>query len=142
MFRRFTSASRIRLAAAFALGYALCVAAPAAALAINGPANAPAHCMTEFQSVAATHIHMADASHQAGDSHHSNAGQNDNTVPDAAKPLAKCCGLFGVTAIPQAQIVIALPAFVPAKCRVAAADSLLGQDPDRIDRPPRSLVLL
>ncbi|MGE0060483.1 MAG: hypothetical protein AB7T86_00225 [Xanthobacteraceae bacterium] len=141
MFHRFTSASRIRLAAAFALGYALCVASPAAALAINGPANAPAHCMTEYQGVAATHIHMADTSHHAGAAHHPDAAPG-KAMPDTANSPAKCCGLFGVTAIPQAQTVIALPAIIPAKCRVAAADSLFGQGPGRIDRPPISLVLL
>jgi hypothetical protein len=142
MFRRFTSATRLRLAAAFALGYAFCIAAPVGAVAIAGTVNAPAHCMTEFQSVAATHIHMADADHHAGASHHANAEHDETTTPDAAKPTAKCCGLFGVTAIPQAQTAIALPALTPAKCRAIATDSLFGQNPDRIDRPPRSLVLI
>jgi hypothetical protein len=142
MFRRFTSATRIRLAAAFALGYALCVAAPVGAVAFAGNVNTPAHCMTEFQSVAAAHIHMTDTDHQAGTSHHAAAGHDETTTPDTAKPLAKCCGLFGVTAIPQAQTVIALPAIAPAKCRAVATDSLFGQDPGRIDRPPRSLVLI
>ena len=85
---------------------------------------------------------MADAAHHADASHHANAGQDEATTPDAAKPQAKCCGLFGVTAIPQAQTVIALPAMTPAKCRVIATESLFGQDPGRIDRPPRSLVLI
>lgn len=139
MFRRFTRTSRIRLAAAFALGYALCVAAPAVAMV--GNATAPAHCMSEFQNVSAAHIHMADTSHHAGAAHHPDAAP-DKAKPDTANSPAKCCGLFGLVAIPQAQAAMTLPAFMPEKRRVVATDSLFGQDPDRIDRPPRSLVLL
>ena len=142
MFRWLTRTNRIRLAAAFALGYALCVAAPAAAIAMAGSTKTPAHCMTEFQSVAATHIHMADASHQADAAHHADAGQHKTTTPDTAKSPAECCGLFGFVAIQQAQATIAVPAFAPAKCRAILTGSLFGQDPGRIDRPPRSLVLI
>lgn len=139
MFRRFTRTSRIRLAAAFALGYALCVAAPAVAMV--GNAAAPAHCMTEFQNVSATHIHMADTSHDVGAAHHQDAA-SDKTKPDKVNSPTKCCGLFGIVAIPQAQAAMTLPAFMPEKRHVVAAGSMFGQDPGRIDRPPRSLVLL
>lgn len=126
-----TSKWRGRAAALLVALYALCVVAPVAAFAMSDGSMA-AHCLTEdHHGAGQSHDHQDGASHQhpgpAGDDHGS---------------AAKCCGLFGVTAIAPSFDVVSRPIRQVSDVTVPAAESLFGRGSGRIDRPPRVLLSL
>jgi hypothetical protein len=145
-----TKAFRIRAAIALAVLYALCILAPSAAFALsNNPSVA--HCLTEGHVGAhvhggTTHIHADGTAHQhhgdgAAHRHH----HEDGTTPsgdDGKGSVANCCGLFSVVAIPGEpglELGPSSPASVLAPSPRAA---LSGRGPDRLYRPPISLLSL
>jgi hypothetical protein len=111
--------------------YALCVVAPAAALALADAATA-VHCLTgDHHSVAKVHVHADGASHQhSGDRDHK-SGQPGN-----------CCGLFCVSGIAQVFDVTLYSPAPLSEVPVLVVQSISGRSSDRIDRPPRSLPSL
>lgn len=131
MLRRLSRISRRRAAHLVIALYALCVIAPAASLAFSDAASA-AHCLAgDHHGVVKAHVHSDGASHE-----HSDTAKNNGGEP------ADCCGLFCVPAVaPLFATAIAAP-ILTSKVSVTAGNSLLGRGPDRIDRPPKSLVSL
>jgi len=109
--------------------YALCVVTPPAALAASG-GTMDVHCLSNGQ-------HDAAAPHGDGDSHpHSIPGDHDHGA------LAKCCGLFGVSALVPAFDAIVVHLARASDVAPPPAENLLGRNSERIDRPPRSLLSL
>jgi hypothetical protein len=129
-----TSKWRSRAAALLVALYALCVVAPVAAFAASDGAM-PAHCLTDDD-------HAMAATGESHD-HHDGAGhQHPGPTHDDHDSLAKCCGLFGVTAIAPAFETVATPMVQASDVAMPAAESLSGRSAGRIDRPPRSLLSL
>jgi hypothetical protein len=137
-----TKTSRTRAATVLAALYALCILAPAVAFAFsNNPAVA--HCLTEGH----VGIHDHSGEHDHGGTVHVQADgaahQHDDDGPapqpsgdDGKSPMATCCGLFSVVAIPGepapslgfyslASVVLPPP-----------GQALSGRGPERINRPP------
>ena len=124
-----TSKWRKGAAALLVALYALCVVTPVAALAASDGAMA-AHCLSEGHRDMAAH-HGDGAGHP-----HSLPGDDDRATP------AKCCGLFGVSAIAPSFNVVATPMARATDVAMPPAASLFGRSSDRIDRPPRFLLSL
>jgi hypothetical protein len=119
--------------------YALCVMAPALALAMGDVANA--HCLNAVTAQAApaahSHVHADGTVHSHADhgapSHHSDGGKAH---------MGSCCGLFCLAGLPTElgpvveQTVHASTEILPRE------DHLIGRGPDRINRPPIALLSL
>lgn len=143
MLRRLTRGIRSRAAGALIIAYALCVVAPAAALAFGDAARA-AHCLThDHHGVATPHSHAGDAPahghsapahHHAGDAAHDHASAADGNGPPAEQA---CCGLSCLPAIPTAAIDLSTQATVAAAAPFVQTH-LIGHEPDRLSRPPDS----
>ena len=128
---------RHRAASALVVLYALCVLAPAAAFAF-GDATKAAHCLTdENHGLGASHAHGKAHVHQDGAAHkHSDEGDEQQGAP------GKCCGLFCLSALaPAIELRLAQSVF-PTLVPSLNANGLLGHGPDRLDRPPDSLLSL
>lgn len=111
--------------------YSLCLGTPTVVMAL-AQGSIPAHCLTdEQQGAVPVHVHQDGTSH-----HHSNdkTGHGDHSI--------KCCGLFAVSAITPDITVLAAPVRVASHLPELPVESCTGQCPDRIDRPPRSLLSL
>jgi hypothetical protein len=131
-------AYRSRAARLLVALYALCVLAPAGALAFGDAAYA-AHCLThDHHGVGQAHDHATPVGqihvHHDGTSHeHSKADDPTGKTP------TECCGLFCLTALPAPMADLAtLPSFAGALA--AAADDRAGREPDILYRPPISLL--
>ena len=147
--------ARHRAATALVVLYALCVLAPAAALAF-GDGTKAAHCLTD-ESHGRGVLHADGKSHAHGKSHehskahaggkthvhqdgtaHQHAGEGDEQQGAAGQ----CCGLFCLSALaPSIDLSLAqhvLPTLAPA----LNANGLLDHGPYRLDRPPDSLPSL
>jgi hypothetical protein len=131
MLVRLTSKWRWRAASILVVLYALCVAAPTAALALSDK-SVPVHCLTDDHHMIGTdNVHNDGSSHQ-----HSSTGDDDHGQP------GKCCGLYGLSAIvPDIDFIVGQR---PPVSHLASliANNLSGRGSDRIDRPPRSLLSL
>ena len=131
MFGWLTSRRRIRAASLLAVMYALCLLAPAAAMAAN-PNPAMAHCLTDdHHGMSAGHADDSGASH-----HHSHSGD------DEKGQAGKCCGLFSVAAIVTSADFQAWQHAPASHVAFALTENMTGRGTDRIDRPPRSLTAL
>ncbi|HVZ51102.1 MAG TPA: hypothetical protein VG986_03995 [Pseudolabrys sp.] len=122
-----TNGWRKRAAALLVALYALCVVAPVAAMAASDGAM-PTHCL--------------DHDHDGMASPHGDGSDHRHSIPsgDDHGNLAKCCGLFGVNALaPTFDVVVGHIARVSDVAMPPPAESLLGRNSDRIDRPPRFL---
>lgn len=117
---------RLRAASLLVALNALCLGAPTAVMAF-GQGGIPAHCLTdEDQNAGAVHVH------QDGTTHH-----HTGTKDDGDHSL-KCCGLFSISAIAPAIVILLAPLQLASHPPVIAADDRTGRGSDRIDRPPRS----
>lgn len=134
-----TSRWRIRAATLLAALYAFCVLAPVAAMAMSH-AGIPAHCLTDDHGAVAAAGHKAAAAHA---DHHNGANHTHSAPADDphANP-AKCCGLFGVTAIAPPLSIVATPMARVSEVVMPAIANLSGRSASRIDRPPRALPSL
>jgi hypothetical protein len=112
--------------------YALCLVAPAAALAATEQPIS-AHCLGE-------HHHGAGAADIA-DHDHTGTTQ-DQPGHDGHGQQEKCCGLFGVTALAPEFSVVTAQITPSADIVLPRSESLLGSGVERIDRPPRVLLSL
>jgi len=146
-----SKAFRVNAAIALVALYAFCILAPATALALSGNPTL-AHCLTEGHVGVHvhgdnTHVHAGGVAHQHHDhgtvhQHHDDGASQKSSGDDGKGSVASCCGLFSVIAIssdPGLQLGASthLSAFVPA-----ARESLTGRGPDRLYRPPISLLSL
>jgi hypothetical protein len=150
MLVRLTRAARRCAAIVIGALYALCVIAPAAAVAF-GAGGHVAHCLTEEQ-LGLAHVHQADVGgtheahakphvHADGSTHHHD-GTHHPGAPDNHNDQAACCGLFGLTAMAvNPQLDLAAPLRKSSLLPVSLA-RLTGREPDRINRPPIALLSL
>jgi hypothetical protein len=137
----------VRQWAAIVVGalYALCVIAPAPAMAFGADAH-PVHCFTDEQ-LGRAHVHQAAAGHAHTDVHaktHVHAdgtpyhhdGAHHPAPSNKGNDPAACCGLFGLTAMAvDPQLDFGVPSRHSAILPVSF-EELTGRGPDRINRPP------
>jgi hypothetical protein len=141
---------RIRAAITLAALYALCILAPAAAFAFSDN-PAVAHCLTEghvgihehagkhdhgkvhVHADGTTHQHHADSTaHQ----HHDDGAAPQPSGDDAKSPMATCCGLFSVVAIPGEPVPSLGFYSLASVVLPPPGETLSGRGPERINRPP------
>jgi hypothetical protein len=146
-----TKAFRVKAAIALAALYVLCILAPSAAFALsNNPAVA--HCLTEGH--VGVHVH-ADKSHAHADAtahqhhdqgtahrHHDGGTSQKPSGDDGKGSVANCCGLFSVVAIPGEPDLMLGPSTHASVLVPAPREALSGRGPDRLYRPPISLLSL
>jgi len=135
MLTRLTRKLRLRTAAALALVYALCVVAPPLALAFADGAVA-AHCLTTNHHGANAHVH-GDGSDHSHDAVPEKSGGNTHKTN-----VGSCCGLFCFAAVTGDIGDIAAEPFIGRSILPVLQPELSGQGPDRIKRPPKSLLSL
>ena len=120
-------------ATALVVLYALCVLAPAAAFAF-GDGTKAAHCLSEENhglGHSKAHVH-----HDGTVDQHSDDGDEQKTTS------GQCCGLFCLSALaPTTDLPLAQPEFL-ALVPSLNANGILGHGPDRLYRPPDSLLSL
>lgn len=137
-----TKTLRVKAAIVVAALYALCILAPAVAFALSDN-PAVAHCLTEghvgvhdhgskHEHGGKLHVHADGTTHQ----HHDDGAAPQAPADDGKGPIASCCGLFCVVAIPGEPVPrlgfdslasVVLPIF---------GEALTGRAPERINRPP------
>lgn len=127
---------RTKAAIVLAVLYAFTVVAPHAAMAFGNPQTA-AHCLTVASAKAHDH---GQTKHK-----HANGVEHTHAVPqaddhknssDEKGPAAACCGLFSCSAVLTETRDLS-PGLVTVSCiAVPALDSVEGQGPARINRPP------
>jgi hypothetical protein len=140
---RRTKTFKARVARILVAVYALCVLAPAGALALGDAAHA-AHCLThDHHAVGQAHDRADTArahTHADGMSHAHGTSREQTADHSHGKPTNECCGLFCLTALPAPIADLASgPAFgsVPVS---TAPDDRAGRGPDLLYRPPISLL--
>jgi hypothetical protein len=155
-----TKSFRVKAAIALAALYALCVLAPSAAFAFS---NSPsiAHCLIEGHDAIAVHDHTTPAAHDHGTAAaHDHGGKmhvhadgtthqhhDDGQVPKSPSgggkaDVATCCGLFSVVAIAGEPDLILGSSGHASVLRPPLREALSGRGPERINRPPISLLSL
>jgi hypothetical protein len=137
-----TKTLRVKAAIVLAALYALCILAPAVAFALSDN-PAVAHCLTEghvgvhdhggkHEHGGKLHVHADGTTHQ----HHDDGAAPQAPADDSKGPIASCCGLFSVVAIPGEPVPslgfdslasVVLPIF---------GEALTGRAPERMNRPP------
>jgi hypothetical protein len=150
---------RVKAAAVLAALYALCILAPSAAFAFsNNPSVA--HCLIEGHSASAVHDHGTAAAQDHGTAVHDHGGKvhvhadgtthqhhDDGQVPKSPSgggkaDVATCCGLFSVVAIAGEPDLILGSSGHASVLRPPLREALSGRGPERINRPPISLLSL
>lgn len=120
---------RWRAAKLLVVLYALCLAAPTAALAFSN-ASGPALSLTDdHHDLGTIHLHQDGSS----DRHQESGGHGQ---------AGKCCGLFCLSAIAPDVGFIAGPQPLVTAIASRFAMAMTGRGSDRIDRPPRSNLSL
>lgn len=128
---------RFRAASVLVVLYAMCLLAPAAAFAFGDTVKA-AHCLTVENHGLGSH---AD-SHNAHVQHDAIAHQHSDNGDEQRGPTGKCCGLFCLSALAPATDLPLAQAPLPALVPLLTADGILGHGPDRLYRPPDTLLSL
>jgi hypothetical protein len=109
--------------------YVICLLAPTAAFALAGGPR-EAHCLTQSNhGLAKAHVHYDGARHE-----------HPQKSDDEKDQLKNCCGLFCLTALtPSIDLAIGQS---PVGSTVVATleDAVARAAPDRLDRPPISLL--
>jgi hypothetical protein len=146
MLIRLTRAARFRVASVLALLYTLCVLAPAAAFAFDDGSRA-AHCLTDDnRGLRPVHVHEHNGHENDGHKHdggrvhvHEDGTSHDHSkAPGGKSSDGQCCGLACLSALPAAISEVEAPA-LPAMVAVSAdEESIAGNPPDRLYRPPIS----
>lgn len=146
---------RTRLAACLAAAYAICALIPSAALALSNGERA-AHCFSlEQASHQFAHVHKAAAkqtiardktAHDHALHKHAVVGltgdAGDSSRSNLLASSGNCCGVFCVSALSSSFELTAVYAPLSASLEPPVTGFMSGQEPSRIDRPPRSLVLI
>jgi hypothetical protein len=148
MLIRLTKGWRLRAAIALAAVYAVCVLAPPMALAFADGAVA-ARCLTD-DHLGAAHVHGQSDQHGPVHAHgdgtvHKHAGDAAAATGDDSNQTqhaGSCCGLFCFAAVTgDPDFVVGQP--VHASSLLPTLDEYLaGRGPDRINRPPITLLSL
>jgi hypothetical protein len=132
---------RIRAAIALAALYALCILAPAAVFALSDN-PAVAHCLTEGHvgvhehsgkhDQGQVHAHADGMTHQ----HHDDGAAPQPSGDDGKPPMATCCGLFSVVAVPGEPVPSLEFYSLASVVLPPPGEALSGRGPERINRPP------
>jgi len=166
MLSALTKCFRVKAAVAMAALYAVCILAPSAAFAFsNNPSIA--HCLIEGHSTTAVHDHGstahdhatpaahdhgATAAHDHGRVHvhadgtahrHHDDGPTQKQANDSGKTdVANCCGLFSIVAVAgEPDLILGLSGHASILLP-PLREALSGRGPERINRPPISLLSL
>lgn len=133
MLTRLTVGMRSWAATVLVALYSLCVLAPAVPFAFGDGAKA-AHCLTEDKGGLA-HVHSKAHVHPDGTAHkHFDDGDEHSTS-------SQCCGLFCLSGLtPSNDLPVAHHDLLSVPSLNAIG--LLGRGPDRLYRPPDSLLSL
>ena len=136
MLSALTKTFRAKAATVLAVLYALCILAPSVAFAFSDN-PAVAHCLTEghvgpHDHGGKVHVHADGTAHE----HHDDGAAPQPAGDDGKTPVATCCGLFSVVAIPD-ESDVNLGLYSPASVVIPVpAEALSGRGPERINRPP------
>jgi hypothetical protein len=146
-----TRSFRIKAAIVLAAVYALCVLAPSAAFAFSGNPLI-AHCLIEDHATATVHDHAASGHDHGGNIHmhadgtahqHHDDGQAPKSHSGGGKAdIATCCGLFSVVAIAGEPDLVLGSSGHASILLPPPREVLSGRGPERINRPPISLLSL
>jgi hypothetical protein len=156
MLIRLTRTARCRVAGAVAFLYLLCVLAPAAAFAF-GDGSRAAHCLTDDNhGLRPTLVHEHNGhkhdghkhddhnnalhEHDGGNAHvhHDGTSHEHSKAPGGKSSDGQCCGLACLSALPAGFSEVETPA-IPAMVAVSVdEESITGNPPDRLYRPPIS----
>lgn len=146
MLIRLTRAARFRVASALALLYLLCVLAPAATFAF-GDGSRAAHCLTDDnQGLRPAHVHEHNGHENDGHRHdggtlhvHEDGASHEHSkAPGGKSSDGQCCGLACLSALPASLSEVVTPA-LPAMVAVSVdEESIAGNPPERLYRPPIS----
>ena len=134
MLVRLTKSVRIRSAVVMAALYVFCVLSPVAAFGFSDASRAM-HCFTENDhGLRSTQVHKHEGSnahvHPDGTSH------EHSKVPAGKSSDGQCCGLACLNALPASLSEVETPA-LPAMVAVSVdEESIAGNPPDRLYRPP------
>jgi hypothetical protein len=138
-----TSGLRYWAATVLVAAYALCLAAPIAAAAFSEGA---AHCLTSnSHGLAAVHADAGGTVHQhfQADKHRQSQAQQHSQDGDEQQTAAgQCCGFACLSAVARAIDVTFAQPLSPAEIAVPIDYGLRGGVPDRLYRPPASLLSL
>jgi hypothetical protein len=146
MLTRLSRGLRRRAAMILAALYALCAVAPGLTIAFASGA-ATAHCLTDDHHGLA-HVHGQD--HVQGKPHIHADGSAHEHADDAAPakdgddppiPTGACCGLFCFSAVTVDHAMVERPVHA-SRVLPVPDEALDGRGPDRINRPPISLLSL
>lgn len=131
---------KARSAAILAVFYLLCVLAPAAGYAF-GDSDRAAHCLTE-----ATHQPGVAESHPGGVTdvhvHKDGATQKHSQKSGEQNDDGRCCGLVCLTALPATNHELRGPTAPTAIAIAMNIEHLADRAPDRLYRPPISLLFV
>jgi len=122
-----------------AAAYALCVVAPALALAfIHGPTAL--HCLTDQHGIVVLQEHATMHVHADGTTHRHLDGAthkpHQNPEHEGKSHPGDCCGLFCMTALAsKASFTLGTPTHFRFE-RPLPDEHVAGRGPDRINRPP------
>lgn len=136
---RLTKSVRLRAASAFVALYSFCLIVPPTALALGDGSRAAHGLTSEHRGPASVHVHDNGTVHV-----HANAPDQQDLEgsTDQQGPTRSCCGLACISAIAPA---IQLNLIEPMRFTTITsliADGVSGRAPDRLDRPPISLLSL
>ena len=133
-----TKVLRRRAASFLVVLYALCVVAPAAALALANP-GASAHCLTEDHHVSAhvqSHKQTAEHVHADGTPHQHSPAQDQ----EGGATGSTCCGLMCLPALPAAFVDVIEEPLPTSNLVLAIQSRLPSSGPKLLYRPPIAAV--
>jgi hypothetical protein len=141
---RLTGATRWRAASILALLYMLCVFGPPAALVLADAARA-SNCLTEHNhSLRSVHVHEHSVAVQDGGTtrvHSDGTSHKPSKAPDD-RSSDQCCGLACLSALPAGIVQIDTPAVPVVVVALGQQMDLAGKGPERLYRPPISVLSL
>jgi hypothetical protein len=135
MFRLLTRTRRYKAGLLVALAYLLCVLGPGLAYAIGGNQIA-APCFGNDHMMPVMHMHH-DGHHQASQQHAADetANHRSHDHGDKASP-GPCCAMICVSGLPASLAKDLTPSRPISICPPEAFQSVAGQGPARLYRPP------
>jgi hypothetical protein len=131
---------RSRVAMLMVALYAVCVAAPPAALALSGGAFS-SHCISkESKGAAILHHHDdTDLSEENNQVAHHDEGTEEHGNSTKHKQSKICCGISCMSAIPSNFHVATLGELIVVKLHPSDQRIIVGLQPDFLNRPPIAL---
>ena len=135
MFTLLTRTRRYKAGLAVALAYLFCVLGPGLAYAVGGN-QIPAPCFGDDHMMPVMHMHH-DGHQHAGHHHEADetANHRSHDHGDKASP-GPCCAMICVSGLPASLAKDLTPSGPMSICPPEAFQSVVGQGPTRLYRPP------